>query len=432
MLALAILAALAAWYSVAVPLAVAGLPNVLFALTGGNPLPAGGVSLLLAAWTALGVAFVIMRGRDAPPPGVALSAPVLLTGLVAVLMLVLLPSQTLGDYGGSKLQLFVVGNLVFVAGGAFIGWRPRDLNLMLTIMLVVAAVGALVLLVRFGGGTAEVLPGRYSISPEDDPIGLARGAAEGLLIAVYLLLSRRSATTRLWAIGVLPALAVAVVASGSRGPVVGLTLGLVVLLALTATNERARRRLLLVAGAGLAAVIAVGQIVPTSTLSRSLEVIVSSGTNLSSNGRSELWADAWESFVEDPLTGLGTGGFATLRSDELYPHNFLLEGAAELGIAGALALLGLVLWVLVRITRAWSAARDEERLLAAVVAGLFSMAVVNALFSSALPNNKAVWLWGGVAAGLSARLLGDRSRHLRSSPSLRDPAWRYRRGARGR
>ncbi|MDQ4040197.1 MAG: O-antigen ligase family protein [Actinomycetota bacterium] len=403
------LAVLAAWRTPALPLALAGLPGVSFALLGPNPLPAGGVSAVLAVWTGIGVAFVIMRGRDVPPPRVGLAAPVVLTVLLGLLMLARLPAETLSDYGGVKFQLFVVGNAVFVVGGVFIGWRPRDLNVLLLVSLAVATLTAVVLVVRFGtGGATEVLPGRFSISPEDDPIGLARGAAEGLLIAVYLMLSRRAATTRLWAVAALPALAIAVVASGSRGPVVGLTLGLVVLLALALTHARARRRLLVVAGAALIAVVAVVQTVPTSTLSRSLEVIVASGTDLSSNGRSQLWAAAWEGFLKHPFGGLGTGGFADLRAAEIYPHNLLLEAAVELGIVGLLIVAAMLVWTFVRIGRAWRIARDEDRLLAGVVAALFSMAVVNALFSSAMPNNKEVWLWSGVVAGLSARLLRDR------------------------
>jgi O-antigen ligase len=414
----AAVAVLCAWFTPALPVALSGLPTVLFALLGPNPLPAGGVSAVLAGWTALGLGLLVMRGRDVPPPRVVLSAPVLLTAGLALLMLARLPSETLSNYGGTKFQLFLVGNLVFVVAGVFIGWRRPDLNLLLYVTLAVTTLGAAVLVVKFGtGGAQEVLPGRYAISPEDDPIGLGRGAAEGLLIAIYLMLSKRAATTRLWAVAALPALAIAVVASGSRGPVVGLAIGLVVLLALTATNTRARRRLLVVAAAILVAVIAVVQTVPTSTLSRSLEVIVSSGSDLSTNGRSQLWALAWQNFIDHPLTGLGTGGFADLQPVELYPHNFLLEGAAELGIAGLLALIGLVAWTSVRIGRAWFATRDEDRLLAAVIAALFAMAVVNALFSSALPNNKEAWLWAGVAAGLAARLLGDRglSRGRRSS-----------------
>lgn len=402
-------AVLCAWYTPAIPLALSGLPTVLFALLGPNPLPAGGVSAVIAGWTLLGMALVIMRQRDVPPPRVILSAPVLLTVAMALLMLALLPSETLSAYGGSKLQLFLVGNLTFVAGGVFVGWRRRDLDLLLAVMLAVSTIGAVVLAVRLGtGGAEEVLPGRFAISPEDDPIGLGRGAAEGLLIAVYVMLSRRSATTRLWAVGALPALAIAVAGSGSRGPVVGLICGLVVLLALTATHRRGRRRLLVVAGAALIAVIAVVQTVPGSTLSRSLEVVVTSGTQLSTNGRSELWATAWQAFVDHPLLGIGSGGFAVLRPDELYPHNFLLESAAELGIAGLLAALGFVAWTVARLARAWRASHDEDRLMAAAVTALFTMAVVNALFSSALPNNKEAWLWSGVGAGLAARLLRDR------------------------
>jgi O-antigen ligase len=404
-----VLAALAAWYSPAIPLAVSSLPTVAFALAGPNPLPAGGVSAVFAGWAGLGMAFVVMRGRDVPPPRVALAVPVLLTAFLALLMLARLPDTALSAFGSTKLVLFVVGNLFFVAGGAFIGWRRPDLDLLLKIVLAVSTLGAVVLVVRFGtGGAQEVLPGRYAISPEDDPISLGRGAAEGLLIAIYVLLSRRSATTRLWAIAAFPALAIAVVASGSRGPVVGLTFGLLVLLALTATHRRARLRLLVVAGAALASVIAVIQTVPSSTLSRSLEVIVASGSDLSSNGRAQLWSAAWEAFVQHPLVGIGTGAFADLRGDELYPHNFLLETASELGILGVLAAAAFVAWTLVRLARAWRAARDEDRLTTAIVTALFCTATVNALFSSALPNNKEMWLWAGVAAGLSARVLGDR------------------------
>jgi hypothetical protein len=135
-------------------------------------------------------------------------------------MLARLPSESLSDYGSSKLQLFLVGNVVFLIGGIFVGWRRESVDLLLLLTALVALVGALVLLFQLAGGTAStVLPDRFGVSAEDDPIALSRDGANGVLIAVYLVVAARAASVRLWAMAALPALAPGQIARQARGVV---------------------------------------------------------------------------------------------------------------------------------------------------------------------------------------------------------------------
>jgi O-antigen ligase len=405
LLAGAAIAILGAWYSPAIPLAMAGLPTVLFAIVGPNPLPSGGVTAIFSIWIGLGLAFAVMRRRGVPPPRVALSAPVVLTVLLAVLMLIRLPSEVLTTYGAAKLQLFLVANLVLLVGGVFVGWRHQQVDLFLALTMAVALAGALVLLAKFvGGNAATVLPDRFAVSAEDDPIALSRDSAYGVLISVYLIVAARNASVRLWAMAALPVLTVSLIAGGSRGPIVGLAVGLVVFAALASATAATRRRLLLVGLAAVAAIVVVPQVLPGATISRSFSFLTDSGIDVSSNGRLELWDQALQTIAANPLAGIGTGGFARLQPILLYPHNLLLETWVELGILGLVFTVLFAADVIRRLASAWSAVQGRARVTVAAVLSLLLAALVNAMFSGAIVNNSTMWLWAGVGIGLAASL----------------------------
>lgn len=400
---------------------------MLFAIFGANPLPRGAVTVVLAGWIALAVLFALFkRQTDRPPLAVVLAAPMFVTlGLIGWMLFRLGGSPAEG-YGREKLMLFVVGNLAFMIGGLFVGWRRKHLRILLLLILAVSIAGAAVLVFEFvSGGAKTVLPDRFSISPEDDPISLGRESANGLLIGVYLLLAGRAAASRVWVIALLPVLAIALVAAGSRGPVVGVIAGLLIFAAFAVTTPAARRRLLLVAAAAVACVIVVPLVVPDAAISRSLSVFAVSGGDLSSNGRTGLWGLALDTFAQDTFLGIGTGGFAAIQVAEQYPHNILLEAAVELGIVGLILVSWLLADVAVRLVRAWRVSASDDRLAAAVVLALFGTGVVNALFSAGFQDNRVVWLWAGVGAGLSARLVGEAraQRAASSAPLLTRPAW---------
>ena len=65
----------------------------------------------------------------------------------------------------------------------------------------------------------------------------------------------------------------------------------------------------------------------------------------SSATRLELWRQAFDLIPHHALIGVGPGLYGTLNPDPAnqiyYAHNFLLDGAVELGIGGALALVAL-------------------------------------------------------------------------------------------
>jgi O-antigen ligase len=400
-----------AWRSVAYPLALAGVPALVEAIAGHNPLPKGAVTLLYIAWIGLGVVLAAMRGTNPAAPRALARAPVLLSLALLGVMLARLGASADQAYGATKIQLYIADNLVFLVGAIFVGARRSDLRLFFGVVLVVASGGALLLVAKLaGGGLHETLANRFSLSAQEYPIYLARNSADGLIIAIYVVLVARRTWTRMAAIAVLPLLLIALIAAGSRGPIIAFAAGMVALIALTGTGGRARRRLL-IAGAGmLVAAIIVPLVLPGATVGRSLSALIGGSSGLSSNGRSQLWAQAFNAFGGHPLFGIGTGGFGAINPAEPYPHNILLEAAAELGVVGALLLVAIVLSTSVSLGRTWVAAGGRDRLDAAVIITLFIAALVNALFSGALSDNKELWLWAGLGLGMGARLAAERVR----------------------
>jgi O-antigen ligase len=321
------------------------------------------------------------------------------------MMLLLLGASPDQTYGGTKLQLYVAQVLVFLFGAIFVGTRQRETRLFVSATWLIASAGALLFTFYLvTGATHATVGGRYSLSAQEYPIELGRDSADGLLIAIYAVIAAQSRRARLWAMSVIPVLAVAMLAAGSRGPVLAFVFGLGSLLALTATDPRARRRLALVAAVFVVAALVVPLVVPGSALGRALSAIIGSASGLSSNGRSDLWNVALSSFSAHPLLGIGTGGFAGLNTGLLYPHNILLECATEFGVVGAVAILAVIVGMLSRLTAVWRMTRSTERLLAALLIALFLTALVNACFSGAIQDNRELWIWGGLAIGMSVRI----------------------------
>jgi len=408
--------------SVAYPLALAGIPTIVEAITGSDPLPKGGVTFLFAAWIGVAILFAVTRGTHETAGRALLSAPVLLSLALLGVMLLGLGASPAEAYGSTKLQHYIADNLVFLLGAIYVGSRRSDLRLFFFITLAIAGGEALLLMLKLvsgGGAGQETLRNRLSLSAKEYPIYLARSAADGLVIAIYAVLAAVRTWTQLGAIALIPLLAVAMLAAGSRGPVVAFVIGVITLIALTAASRRGRRRLLLVTGGLILAAVVAAVIVPGATIGRALSTIAGSSSGLSSNGRSALWSQAYTAFGAHPFLGLGTGAFASLNPAEPYPHDIFLEMAVELGIVGVLLIVAIIASLTARLVQAWRTASDRDKLDAAVLITLFVTALVNALFSGAIQDNKEIWVWGGLGVGMSARLALQRRSVLR--PPLADP-----------
>lgn len=398
-LAIAVLGLGLAWLSPGVPLGLAGLTTLLIAI---GVVPEGtalGPAMLL--WVIAGTGLALLRHRrQATSLPTILTAPLVLSAMLAVLMQVRLPGSWDPSYGASKLSLFITFNIVLLIAGSVVAQRPRDLDMTLALMLLLSTVGAVAMTLEIVGGAQPVFDGRYALSGSGDPIDLGRTSTIGILIAAYLVLFR-GPRVRLVALVSLAPLTVALLASGSRGPFLGLVVGMAVLLwrrsRVSADGAPVRHMLLAIA---VAAVVAV-QVAPVTSIDRAAGVFIG-GSERSSNGRSDLWSVGWNGFADHPLLGLGTGGFGQLAPGTAYPHSLFLEAGVELGVLGVVLVAGIVVLGGARLFRrppGGGLARGQM----IAVSALFVAAVVNSLFSGDITTNSAIWLALGLGIGISQR-----------------------------
>lgn len=399
-LVIGIPALLLAARSIAYPLAMTGIPALAIGFLGYNPLPPGFVFFFVTGWLLLGLALAFMREGAFD---VLRTAAVPITITLALSFLLLGRLQP-GAYPMEKVQLFLAGAPLMLLAGVLVARNTQLFRTYLIVWLLVAiAHGLLLLKGLVGGEVHNYAADRVTTSETVNPIGAGRQAAYGILIATFLVLAARS--TREYVLGLvgLPVLVIALLASGSRGPVLALALASVLLILLMPGSREKRRRMFTILGAAAASFFVVPSVVPGSAIERATSILTGSDEGLSSNGRTELWGQAWDLFVENPLLGSGTGGFATVDPVQLYPHNILLEAAAELGILGAAAVLALIacgVFIAVRTYRLGRGAlRAETALIVAMLAGAF----VNAMLSDGLEDASRVWLVLGLAYGLRAR-----------------------------
>ncbi|MGH3266593.1 MAG: O-antigen ligase family protein, partial [Trebonia sp.] len=323
--------------SVAYPLALAGVPDLVTAINGSNPLPKGGATILTAAWVGLGVVIVLYRHEHRPALRGLMGVPFAMAVLLLGLMVWRAGGSLASSYGVTKTEQYLFDNLVFLLGGIFVGCNRRSLRLFLIVTLGVVIASSLLLVEQLASGGVQQQygagSGRFTISAQEGAINLGRVSANGALIAIGEILIARRAWQRCAALAALPLTLLALLTAGSRGPTLAFVVGLLVLVILSATNRRAQKHLLLVAAVLVGAGLALPLVVPGTAIGRALSVIFGGASGLSSNGRSQLWALAAGAFDSHVWLGIGTGGFATL-SPEMYPHNLFLETAAELGVVG--------------------------------------------------------------------------------------------------
>ncbi|MGH2874306.1 MAG: O-antigen ligase family protein [Solirubrobacteraceae bacterium] len=392
--------------SIAYPLALSSVPSLVTAVNGSNPLPKGGATILTAGWIALGVVIVLYRREQGPALRGLMSVPCAMAVLLLGLMLWRVSGSPDASYGMKKTEQYLLDNLMLMLGGVFVGCDRKSLRLFLIVTLGVVIFSSLLLVAQLASGSAQQQygsgSGRFTISAQSGAISLGRTSADGALIAVGTILIARRSWQRLAALTVLPLTLLAMLAAGSRGPTVAFVIGLLIMIVLSATTGRAQKRILMVGGVLLAAGFVLPLVVPSSAISRALSGILGTAGGRSTNGRSQLWTLALSTFSSHMWLGLGTGGFAAVSTIEMYPHDLFLEVAAELGLIGLVVVVTVVGSMAARLRVAWRTADASDRLLVALLVALFTSSLINALVSGQISDNAEVWLWGGIAIGMTA------------------------------
>jgi len=131
------------------------------------------------------------------------------------------------------------------------------------------------------------------------------------------------------------------------------------------------------------------------------------------NSRLDLYAEAWEEFRDNPVSGLGIGGFRELhiwteggRREQLPVHNTYLWAFVDMGVGGGLLLIGLITGAVWRCARA-AVQRPAANGAAVVAAGLLAMATFNLFIDGFYQRH--FWVLVACALGIQTRMGATRT-----------------------
>lgn len=220
--------------------------------------------------------------------------------------------------------------------------------------------------------------GRATLGGSETGGVLGYYSAVGFLVCMGRLVGSRSEafhgkTFWVWMLG-LPAFGFLTLASGARGAVLGVGVGVAVIL--ICTPGRSRLKLVLFACALAPVFVALWQFVNEGAKSRLF---------LGDPAREYVWQASWNTFLQNPLFGASATGVEKAVYPLNYPHNLLLEVAAMWGIVALL----LLLWAYARgFGGVWSGRRDREAVLAG---GLLTLFLCQSMVSLDI-NNRVMWV----------------------------------------
>ena len=224
-----------------------------------------------------------------------------------------------------------------------------------------AAAGIVVVLL----GIAQISTSQRLVELGMNTIQVGRAALLVPLLGTTLLIADRRLAVRIAALLLMPAAIVVALASGSRGPLLVLSLMAAygALRLLVDAPALAGRRIALAGAAVLITAVllaVVPTLVPDVSLNRFtlfwdfLGTALSgdnaiSSADTSAGARVRLFTLAVEMFQDRPLLGAGTAGFEALSpiyvgpiGADAYPHNAVLQFASEFGMVGIALFLGVV------------------------------------------------------------------------------------------
>ena len=121
--------------------------------------------------------------------------------------------------------------------------------------------------------------------------------------------------------------------------------------------------------------------------------------NMSVNNRLKHYSDAWQLFKNNPLFGIGTGGFP-----EGYPHNIFLEIAAENGLLGLIIFFGFLFTICQKgyqfLNDNFIEINKQEKIMSLVILIIGVSLFVERQFSFGLDMHKDLFVFFGLIVNL--------------------------------
>jgi len=334
------------------------------------------------------------------------------------------------SYGWDKLTRFlVISGILFLSPLVLIR-KTDDLRHFTLAMLICAILLSIKLL--YGINDASMFtPAGHSLTSESREVTqIGAGQAVGVAL-LWLLFCTHYSLRRLSLLISVPLLCAALIASVARGPILFFVAVLVPFLCLRGVRAAvaATNVWLPVLLGGLLAIAgsldwlqqqeaAQGKF---ATKTAEIEEVLrgSSTPTYTAGRRLTLYRWALEMFAQKPLTGWGLGGwsyYALDRDIPAYPHNLVLEIAAEEGVMGLAALGTLLLTVFLALRRIWRSSPDLS-----FIAPVFAFSLLATMTSGDINVNRPLWLWCGMIFALAGivrrRLRGSRTVERRAFPT---------------
>lgn len=339
------------------------------------------LTLALGAILAAGICLNFLRGKrmSAMPP-----VYLLFVALVA-LMTASLSYTPVFSAGLEKLGRFLtVTGIAIVAPFLVIG-TPQAMKRFL------AGFGTVAFAIC--GWSLSGLSGSARLAtPSDNTIGLGHIGCGLILLIWFAILPRYQFPKRVLAYLLLGVPAIAMIGSGSRGPVIACAI--VILLSPLFHRRRLLSDLACIGGLGLAAIPFVR--IPASAIDYLGTLVHGESAGSVLDFRSDLLDYGWKLLQKHPLIGTGIQGFRYYSPNpELYkwPHNIFLEIACEIGIPAALiacAIFGSAILEACRLLRHASAPHFA---LSQVAAALLFAGLINGTNTGDINSDRATWLF---------------------------------------
>lgn len=326
------------------------------------------------------------------------------------------------QFGQTKLLHFVVFESVVFFAPLILIYEEKDLEQLLIAFFLLGLALAIKEIYVFLHPTAKVLAGEQDITH----IGASQLIGMSLLIFFYAQPFRRFPK-----ILAVPVLGIGVVACAARGPLLSMLVVMVVYsFAVRKSTGFANYKQILL-GISIVMIVTSGALMwierypaaQAKIAEKKLELEAFAGGASNPGGtmeeRLDFYRSAISAFHKEPFSGLGLAGWSAYyygfeKAD--YPHNIVLEVAAEQGVIGLtvfFAFLGAV-WMASR--RIWKQ-RPEH----AFAIPLFVYSFLVCMFSGDL-NVRALWFWSGTIFAIS-RMCFTRTREhpfpaTQTQPSL--------------
>jgi O-antigen ligase len=271
------------------------------------------------------------------------------------------PDQSLAL--GKAVSFWLLVILAIFPAAVRVGAEPRYVNQFLAAFFAMGVITVALGIAQLSGSEPLVVLGMNTIQ-------VSRAALLVPILGVAFLLPRGRLMLTARVCLLIPASVVVAVASGSRGPLLMLVVIGVLGVIRYVVTDRARVWRLIGGAIGLLLVSLLvlstaAPALPASALTRFVSLAefvqggfstsaVVQGGETSAAARVSFARFAVEMFADHPLVGEGTAGFQVLHQAALgpnaatYPHNAILQVAAEHGLLGLALFVGLIAFALLR------------------------------------------------------------------------------------